>query len=154
MRIMTILAALLLASCGGRPATGDAPKKPKIGVVLMQQDQFFRLNEAGMRAAAGKAGVELRVQSAAGALDKEVAIVETFTAQGVDALVVSPLSHEGSVPALRRAHGVPLRAPAEPPGAATRRRDLQARSPPIHHLSPRKRGCSPRSLRDAASWRK
>jgi sugar transport system substrate-binding protein len=103
VRIMTMLAALLLAACGGRPATGDAPGKPKIGVVLMQQDQFFRLNEAGMRAAADKAGVELRVQSAGGALDKEVAIVETFTAQGVNAIVVSPLSREGSVPALRRA---------------------------------------------------
>jgi len=104
VRIMTILTALLLAACGGRPATGDAPKKPKIGVVLMQQDQFFRLNEAGMRAAADKAGVELRVQSAGGALDKEVAIVETFTAQRVDAVVVSPLSREGSAPALRLAH--------------------------------------------------
>lgn len=103
MRSMTILATVLLASCGGRPATDDAPRKPKIGVVLMQQDQFFRLNEAGMRAAADEAGVELRVQGAAGALDKEVAIVETFIAQGMDAIVVSPLSSEGSTPVLRRA---------------------------------------------------
>jgi ABC-type sugar transport system substrate-binding protein len=90
-------------SCRAAPTTHDAAKKPKVGVVLMQQDQFFRLNEAGMRAAAARLGADLRVQNAAGALDKEVSIVETFTAQHVDAIVVSPLSSEGSAPALRRA---------------------------------------------------
>jgi ABC-type sugar transport system substrate-binding protein len=101
--IASSLAALLLMSCGAAPKAPDAAKKPKVGVVLMQQDQFFRLNEAGMRAAAARLGADLRVQNAAGALDKEVSIVETFTAQHVDAIVVSPLSSEGSAPALRRA---------------------------------------------------
>jgi ABC-type sugar transport system substrate-binding protein len=102
MRSFLFVGAAILMSCG-KPATGDTPKKPKVGVVLMQQDQFFRLNEAGMRAAAARLGVDLRVQNAAGALDKEVSIVETFTAQHVDAILVSPLSSEGSAPALRRA---------------------------------------------------
>ena len=97
------LAAAFMMSCGATPRAPDAAKKPKIGVVLMQQDQFFRLNEAGMRAAAARLGPDLRVQNAAGALDKEVSIVETFTAQHVDAILVSPLSSEGSAPALRRA---------------------------------------------------
>ena len=105
-----VLCALALVSCGGKPVEAPAPpepakpKAPVIGVVLMQQDQFFRLNEAGMREAATRLGADLRVQNAAGALDKEASIVETFTAQKVDAILVSPLSSEGSVPALRRAH--------------------------------------------------
>ena len=100
----------LLVSCGGRPA-GDRERAqtPRLGVVLMQQDQFFRLNEAGMRAAAARLGAELRVQNAAGALDKEASIVETFTAQRVSAILVSPLSSEGSVPALRRAREAGVR---------------------------------------------
>ena len=106
-----VLSALLLMFCaGGKPAEAPAPvepakpKAPVIGVVLMQQDQFFRLNEAGMREAAARLGADLRVQNAAGALDKEASIIETFTAQKVDAIIVSPLSSEGSVPALRAAH--------------------------------------------------
>lgn len=106
-----VLSAFLLMSCaGGKPAEAPAPaepakpKAPVIGVVLMQQDQFFRLNEAGMREAAARLGADLRVQNAAGALDKEASIIETFTAQKVDAIIVSPLSSEGSVPALRAAH--------------------------------------------------
>src|SRR5207244_8345174 len=55
-----------------------------------------------------KLGADLRVQNAAGAIEKEVALVDTFTTQGVGAIVVSPLSTQASVPALRRAydHGI------------------------------------------------
>lgn len=108
------LAFLSLAACGSRPpaeeprpAAPPAPRKPPgipVGVVLMQQDQFFRLNEAGMREAAEGMGVDLRVQNAAGALDKEVAIVETFVTQRARAILVSPLSSEASIPALKAAH--------------------------------------------------
>ena len=110
-----VSAALALSCGGGKPADKPSPveagkgRAPVILVVLMQQDQFFRLNEAGMRATAELRGVGLRVQNAAGALDKEASIVETFTAQRVKAIVVSPLSSEGSVPALRRAHEAGIR---------------------------------------------
>lgn len=99
------IAAGLIVSCGGSTPS----QAPRLGVVLMQQDQFFRLNEAGMRTAAARLGAELRVQNAAGALDKEASIVETFTAQRVSAILVSPLSSEGSVPALRRAREAGIR---------------------------------------------
>jgi ABC-type sugar transport system substrate-binding protein len=104
------LAAILACGGSGRRTPEPArPAAPRLGVVLMQQDQFFRLNEAGMREAAARLGVELRVQNAAGALDKEVNLVETFATQGVGAILVSPLSSEGSVPALRRAHEAGIR---------------------------------------------
>lgn len=91
-----------LAACGGRT---EGPKKPVIAAILMQQDQFFRLNEQGMRAAAERLGVDLRVQSAAGALDKEVSLLDTFMTQKVGAVLISPLSMKASVPALERANG-------------------------------------------------
>ena len=115
---------LALTACGGRPAgdaggsdgssphrggansgpgSGGAEKRPVLGAILMQQDQFFRLNENGMTAAAGKLGADLKVQNAAGALDKEASILDTFITQKVDAILVSPLSSKASIPALKRA---------------------------------------------------
>lgn len=112
--VLLALALAALAGCSGSkpeapaaPAATAAPAPPKapiVGAILMQQDQFFRLNEAGMREAAASLGADLRVQGAQGALDKEVTLVETFVTQGVAAILVSPLSTEASVPALQRAH--------------------------------------------------
>jgi len=109
-RIATLGVALgltsVLVGCGGSGRGGDpgAPERPVVGAILMQQDQFFRLNEAGMKDAARQAGIELKVQNAAGALDKEASIVDTFITQKVGALLVSPLSSQASIPALQRAH--------------------------------------------------
>ena len=91
-------AAVVLAACGSRS------ERPIIAVILMQQDQFFRLNERGMKAAADRVGADLRVQNAAGALDKEIALLDTFMTQKASAILVSPLSMQASAPALRRAH--------------------------------------------------
>lgn len=101
LRMALCASAAALAACRG----GDAGSgRPVVAAVLMQQDQFFRLNEKGMRAAAESLGVDLRVQNAGGALDKEIAILDTFVTQRVDAILVSPLSMLASAPALGRAH--------------------------------------------------
>ena len=81
-----------------------APGKLKIGAILMQQDQFFRLNEHGMKDAAEQHHVDLHVQNATGALDKEITLIDTFMAQKVAAILISPLSTQASIPGLRRAH--------------------------------------------------
>ena len=89
----------------GAQAPGAAPaSRPVVGAILMQQDQFFRMNEQGMQDAAATLGADLKVQNAGGALDKEASIVDTFLAQKVDAVLVSPLGSQASIPALRRAH--------------------------------------------------
>ena len=94
--------ALLPCSCD---KSSDTPGRPVIAAILMQQDQFFRLNEEGMKDAATRLGIDLRLQNASGALDKEINLVETFIPQKVGAIIVSPLSSKASVPALQRAHG-------------------------------------------------
>jgi ABC-type sugar transport system substrate-binding protein len=94
-------------AAGGAGASGPARRTaahPVIGAILMQQDQFFRMNEQGMREAAASHSADLKVQNAGGALDKEASIVDTFLAQKVDAIVVSPLGSQASIPALQRAH--------------------------------------------------
>jgi ABC-type sugar transport system substrate-binding protein len=96
-----ILAALLcLAGCN-KPK--DQTKKRIAGIVF-QEDQFFRLVLFGMRDAATKNGVELLEANSAGKPDKEVELINTYIANSVDAIVISPLSAKASVAALTRAH--------------------------------------------------
>ena len=45
-----------------------------------------------MQDAADKAGVELLLANSANKLDKEIQLVNTYIARGVDAIVISPLS--------------------------------------------------------------
>lgn len=90
-------------SSASNPAPAAPGAKKQIAAILMQDDQFFRLNEIGMRDAAKKYDVELLTGSATGALDKESSMVDTYTARGVGAIVVSPINPKGSAPALKRA---------------------------------------------------
>ena len=108
-RRVSLLAALAALATLALPFTGcsrrhEGPHKPRVGVILMQQDQFFRPNDNGMKAAAEALGAELHIQNAGGALDKEVSILDAFLAEKVEAILVSPLSMQASVPALSRAH--------------------------------------------------
>ena len=71
-----------------------------------------------MRDAARKAGVELLEGSSRNKPEKEIQLVDTYVAQGVDAIVISPLSKEGSVAALKSARdkGVKIIADSTPLG--------------------------------------
>ena len=86
---------------GGQEAPAD--KKLKIAGIVFQEDQFFRLIQFGMQDAADKAGVELLLANSANKLDKEIQLVNTYIARGVDAIVISPLSAKASATALKRA---------------------------------------------------
>jgi ABC-type sugar transport system substrate-binding protein len=71
--------------------------------MVFQEDQFFRLVLFGMRDAAQAAGVELLEANSNSRPDREIQLVNTYIAQEVDAIVISPLSARASVSALRRA---------------------------------------------------
>ena len=85
-----------------KSATG-APGRFKIAGIGFQDDQFFKLIEFGMKAAAEKEGVELSLGNSGGNLDKEISLIETYTANQINAICVAPLSAKASVPALKRA---------------------------------------------------
>ncbi|MBL7646725.1 MAG: substrate-binding domain-containing protein [Candidatus Hydrogenedentes bacterium] len=97
-----------MAGCQPRPKEDDG--RVTIGAIVFQEDQYFHLIQQGMRDAADRLKVELMVNNSFGALDKEIAIVDTYLANQVDALVVAPLSPQSSIPALKRAHdkGIPV----------------------------------------------
>ena len=94
--------AALVAGCGGAQEAPET-KKPKIAGIVFQEDQFFRLIQFGMQDAADRAGVELLRANSANKPDKEIQLVNTYIARGVDAIVISPLSAKASATALERA---------------------------------------------------
>jgi len=57
-----------------------------------------------MKDAARKQGVELLLGNSGGTQDKEISLLDTYTTQQVDAIMVAPLSIKASIPALQRAH--------------------------------------------------
>ncbi|MBM3492735.1 MAG: sugar ABC transporter substrate-binding protein, partial [Armatimonadetes bacterium] len=105
---LVVAAGVLLAAagCSGPKSAPDAasePKKRRIAGIVFQEDQFFRLVLFGMRAAAKDAGVELLEGNSYNKPEKEIELVNTYVAQGVDAILISPLSKNGSVAALKPA---------------------------------------------------
>ena len=93
---------ILLVSACTKKAEGPPPRR--IAGIVFQEDQFFRLVLFGMREAARQENVELLEANSAGKPDKEIQLVNTYIAQKVDAIVISPLSARASISALERAH--------------------------------------------------
>lgn len=101
----TVLVCIVLLGFGwfGCQRTSKGPPQRTIAGIVFQEDQFFRLVLFGMRDAAAREGVHLLEANSAGRPDKEIQLVNTYIAQGVDAIVISPLSASASISALARA---------------------------------------------------
>jgi len=101
-RLLVIL--FVLAMVVSLFATTFAEKKYTIAGIVFQEDQFMKTILAGMKAAADKYGVELLTSNTANAITKEVEVVDTYTARGVDAICITTLDADASVPALQAAN--------------------------------------------------
>ncbi len=111
IRLVLLIAVASIGGCTEQRSDDNHPvpapraaAKYRIAGIGFQDDQFFKLVEAGMKDAAVKHDVEFSSSSSAGSLDKEISLLETFSARKVNAIVVAPLSAKASVPALKRAH--------------------------------------------------
>lgn len=112
-RVLTVSSLLLTVVCGlmfsllfSAPGCSKKPEiagRKTIAGIVFQEDQFFRLVLFGMREAAVKNGAELLEANSAGKPDREIQLINTYIASGVDAIVVSPLSALASKTALERA---------------------------------------------------
>jgi simple sugar transport system substrate-binding protein/ribose transport system substrate-binding protein len=80
-----------------------AAQEMTVAGIVFQQDQFFRTIQMGMEKAAADAGVEFLSGSSESLPDKEIGLIDTYVARGVDAIVISPISADASIPALQRA---------------------------------------------------
>jgi len=84
-------------------APAQPAKKLTIAGVVFQSDTFMQTVQAGMQAAADKAGVELILGNTDNKLDKEASMIDDYISRKVDAIVITPISSDGSVAALKRA---------------------------------------------------
>jgi sugar transport system substrate-binding protein len=99
--LLVCAAGLFFTGCTKKQ---DGPAPRRIAGIVFQEDQFFRLVLFGMRDAAQREGVELLEANSAGKPEKEIQLVNTYAAQGVDGIVISPLSARASISALERAN--------------------------------------------------
>lgn len=95
--------AALLTGVALAPASALAANYTIAGIVF-QQDQYFRGVQIGMDTASKAASAELLAGNSDGKLEKETQLIDTYIARGVGAIVVAPLSKDGSVAALQKAH--------------------------------------------------
>ncbi len=98
--IVLISAAMLFA--GGEKEQGS--DQIDIAGIVFQEDQFFKVIQIGMRDAAKELGVNLLEANSQNKPDKEIQLVQTYIARGVDAIAISPLSATASITALKEAH--------------------------------------------------
>ncbi len=101
-RRLMLSAAMALTGASLLGGAALAEGKSIAGIVF-QQDQYFRGVQIGMEKAAAAASDELLAGNSDGKLEKETQLVDTYVARGVKAIVVAPLSADGSVPALKKA---------------------------------------------------
>ncbi len=99
----------LLAGCGGGEPGVEKPKV--VGASLLTQTHvFYQDMVEAMKAEAPKHGLKLRLQYAEFDSRKQNDQMDTFIAQGVDAILVAPTDSSGIAPVIAdaRAKGIPV----------------------------------------------
>jgi sugar transport system substrate-binding protein len=85
------------------PAAEPATAKLLIAGVVFQSDTFMQTVQAGMQAAADEVGAEMIMGNTENKLDKEASMIDDYITRKVDAIVITPISADGSVAALKKA---------------------------------------------------
>jgi ABC-type sugar transport system substrate-binding protein len=99
--ITRLLAAAGLACTWAAAAHAD---DIAIAGIVFQQDQYFRGIQLGLEAGAKDTGVTVLQANSESKLEKEAELINTFITRGVKAIVIAPLSADGSLPALKKAN--------------------------------------------------
>lgn len=110
--LLTVV-ALVLSACTAvapaQPAASQAPaaaggaEKLVVAGVVFQSDTFMQTVQAGMQAAADEIGAEIIMGNTDNKLDKEASMIDDYITRGVDAIVITPISADGSLAALKKA---------------------------------------------------
>ncbi len=107
---LTFLTTLTLVSCNQNTDSAEGDK-PVIGVTMLSMQNEFIVNVSDeIDKKAQEAGVELITVDAERSALKQIEQVESFIAQGVDAIIMNPCEVEASSPAVAKAQaaGIPI----------------------------------------------
>jgi ABC-type sugar transport system substrate-binding protein len=114
MKLIVRAAILALTTIAGSNATAvfAQDKDLKVGAIYMDAQGFYAGVRKGIQKGANDAGRKLDVveTNAQGDASKESSFIDTLISSGVQAIIVSPVSADGSSRAIRRAHdaGIPV----------------------------------------------
>ena len=97
-----LLSTVALTAAATLPTAVLAEGRAIAGIVF-QQDQYMKTVQMGMAAAAKTSGVELLDANSDNKLEKETQLIDTYIARGVQAIALTPLSADGSIPAIQKA---------------------------------------------------
>ena len=102
---MLLMGAMVLGAMGTSvfAEEGKKPEDIKVAGIVFQDDQFMNMLTQGYVAAADELGVEILTDNTNNDSAKEVELINTYLAQGVDGLAIAPLNADASVAALRDA---------------------------------------------------
>lgn len=100
--LLSSVGAAVAASFNVIPTVAQAQDRAIAGIVF-QQDQYMKTVLMGMAAAAEASGVELLDANSDNKLEKETQLIDTYIARGVQAIALTPLSADGSIPAIQKA---------------------------------------------------
>lgn len=83
----------------------------RIGAIYMDAQGFYAGVRKGVRAGAKESGKDIGIieSNAQGDVSKEASFIDSLISAGVQAIIVSPVSAEGSFRAIRRAHDAGVR---------------------------------------------
>jgi inositol transport system substrate-binding protein len=99
------LLTLLLGGCGQGGQSENGEQKLVIGATMLSMQNEFVVNVAdAMEAQAKESGVKLIMMDAERSSLKQVEQVQSFIAQGVDAIILNPCEVEASSPAIKLAN--------------------------------------------------
>lgn len=105
---LLLLVTVLMVACsnndnnGKNGASGDA--EYEIAGILMQSDvEWFKVVEQGMKDAAEKYNVKLTIGNSDSDITEEANLIDTYAAQGKDAVLVSAVDVSASTEAVKRA---------------------------------------------------
>lgn len=106
LALVSVMAFSLVACNGSKKddtkGTGKSSDITVAGVVF-QEDQFMKLVQIGYQDAAKAAGVKCLVSNTGNDQAKETELINTYVAQKVNGLAITPLSADASMAALKRA---------------------------------------------------
>jgi ABC-type sugar transport system substrate-binding protein len=103
LKLRTLLMLILLVSLSVTFGAVGAQDGYVIAGVVFQSDTFMQTVQAGMQAAADEIGAELILGNSENDLVTEASLIEDYITRGVDAIVITPISADGSLAALRSA---------------------------------------------------